>query len=147
MKKQVALDMTTTSHIFRGLVRKTVASNTLAVKFTPEAKGPRYLPKEQASRRDGKAVIEMPCSEYRTIDQHATDAEIDNAISKTTVEDALLVFSHEYGHHLTQNPGYDEALKRCLTLPVDERNKDDIELVIKEESEAWSLGFAELESL
>ena len=59
----------------------------------------------------------------------------------------MVVFSHEYGHHLTDNPGYDAALERCLTHPVVERNFNDMLSVISEETEAWSKGFAELTAL
>lgn len=59
----------------------------------------------------------------------------------------MVLLAHEYGHHLTDNPGYDSALKRCLNLPVADRTPEDIQLVLKEEREAWENGFAELQSL
>ena len=132
--------------VFRNLIRTIISDGSVVVVFAPN-KNPLYIPTHQSKRSDSKAIIEMPADGYKTIDQNSTDEEVEDIVAKISAPNALILFAHECGHHRAKNPGYDEALQRCLRLPVKDRVVADINLVLKEEREAWDIGFKELENL
>ena len=125
--------MKTILDIYCELIRKAVDSKTVAVEFDPNNQ-PKYVPSDQAHRTDKKAIIKMPCQAPRLmIDQTISADKIRAVIERAeNLEEDLVIFSHEYGHHLTDNPGYDAALERCLTHPVVERDFNDMLTVINE---------------
>jgi hypothetical protein len=136
----------TNEEIFRGIVRHAVEDGTLIVEFGPTY-NPKYIPAEQLGHGGVVSRINFPCTEYGYVDASVKTDQICLLLQKVSIERSMVIFSHEYGHHLTDNPTYDSALKNCLNLPVSKRSEDDMNTVVKEEREAWDHGFRELRAL
>jgi hypothetical protein len=126
------------------IVHSAVLTGDLAVRFGP-LKKPRYLAAAKSGRSDDKAEIEMQSGRCETHDNTSSREEIKSVIEQIVdVEKQLIYFSHEYGHHLTNDPLYDVALKHCLTRPVRRRKIKFICIVLREEFLSWWTGFREL---
>jgi hypothetical protein len=135
------------SEVFKQLVIKAIEADDLVIEFSSQYH-PKYIPTSQSPRNDKKAIIRMPSCASRELVVYGDSVEqIGKVLATIHLENALFFFSHEYGHHLTNNLNYDDALARCLALPVKHRSFEDIALVIKEETEAWSFGYTKLEEI
>lgn len=131
---------------FCKLIQNALALGDLAVEFDPKH-NPKYIPKTQSYRSSKEAIIQFPLGFRKIFIKGDTQSEIENVVRAIKIRHALLIFAHEFGHHFTDNPTYDDALKRCLARPLLSRSLKDIYVVLKEECEAWHNGFKKIKEV